>query len=167
MILNDTMGDTNNNTIHDSQHNDGLPSYDMAIAGQVPANPSVPYVYGGASTTQSQDMKKDVPPPPQHSFAGPSGSAPQRPFVPPRMPTTTVYNYMNPHTGEQVASLLPPDHPQMVCLQEGRHVRTVNFGPLGIIAAIIWFPLGIGLCLLDRRVKCKRCGIVLDEGLCH
>lgn len=37
---------------------------------------------------------------------------------------------------------------------------------LGVIAAIVWFPLGIGLCLLDRRVQCKRCGESIEEGLC-
>lgn len=37
----------------------------------------------------------------------------------------------------------------------------------GILAAIIWFPLGIGLCLLDKRVKCQRCGLVLENGVCH
>jgi hypothetical protein len=37
---------------------------------------------------------------------------------------------------------------------------------LGVIAAIVWFPLGIGLCLLDRRVQCKRCGEAIEEGLC-
>jgi Uncharacterized conserved protein (DUF2367) len=37
---------------------------------------------------------------------------------------------------------------------------------IGVIAAIVWFPLGIGLCLLDRRVQCKRCGESIEEGLC-
>jgi len=32
---------------------------------------------------------------------------------------------------------------------------------LGLIAAVVWFPLGIGLCLLDRTVTCKRCGAVI------
>jgi hypothetical protein len=36
----------------------------------------------------------------------------------------------------------------------------------GVLAAIIWFPLGIALCLLDRRVKCERCGETLEDGLC-
>ena len=37
---------------------------------------------------------------------------------------------------------------------------------LGVLAAIVWFPIGIACCLLDRRVKCARCGMTLDEGLC-
>ena len=37
---------------------------------------------------------------------------------------------------------------------------------LGVLAAIIWFPLGIALCLLDRRVRCERCGETLEDGLC-
>ncbi len=47
------------------------------------------------------------------------------------MPATTVYNYINPHNGERIVSLLPPDHPQMVCLQQGGHVARSKFGILG------------------------------------
>ncbi|KAI9060260.1 hypothetical protein FKP32DRAFT_1595659 [Trametes sanguinea] len=82
------------------------------------------------------------------------------------MPSTVVYNYVNPVTGERVVSLLPPDHPQMVCLQQGGHVARSKFGLLGILAAVFWFPLGVGLCLLDRKVYCERCGVMLDEGMC-
>lgn len=103
-------------------------------------------------------------------------------------PEATVYYYQDPRTGQRVASLLPPDHPQMVCLQAGEHVPETRYGFLGalcfhvllssdcvwahcfvlpgVIAAIVWFPLGIGLCLLDRRVQCKRCGESIEEGLC-
>lgn len=42
----------------------------------------------------------------------------------------------------------------------------LSFVLAGVIAAIVWFPLGIGLCLLDRRVQCKRCGESIEEGLC-
>ncbi|CAL1706875.1 unnamed protein product [Somion occarium] len=137
--------------------NDGLPTYDMAT-GQ--PSSSGPYVL--ESTAQAKDVK--VPVPPQYA-PPPSPGGPSRP--PLHMPPTRVYNYVNPNTHEHVASLLPPDHPQMVCLQEGRHVRETRFGLLGILAAVFWFPLGIGLCLLDRRVKCKRCGLVIDEGFCY
>ncbi|KAH7927527.1 hypothetical protein BV22DRAFT_1111061 [Leucogyrophana mollusca] len=78
----------------------------------------------------------------------------------------TVYHYMNPRTGDQLTSLLPPDHPEMICLQQGGHVEQTKYGILGILAAIVWFPLGIGLCLLDRRVRCKRCGYTIDDGMC-
>ncbi|GLB36952.1 putative uncharacterized conserved protein (DUF2367) [Lyophyllum shimeji] len=61
-----------------------------------------------------------------------------------------VHHYVNPTTGEQA----------------GQHVPQTNFGILGILAAVFWFPLGIGLCLLDRRVKCTRCGAMLNDGLC-
>ncbi|KAI0819962.1 hypothetical protein BC628DRAFT_1331463 [Trametes gibbosa] len=82
------------------------------------------------------------------------------------MPATPVYNYVNPHNGERIVSLLPPDHPQMVCLQQGGHVARSKFGILGVLAAIFWFPLGVGLCLLDRKVYCERCGVTIDEGVC-
>ncbi|KAI0249592.1 hypothetical protein BJV78DRAFT_1225985 [Lactifluus subvellereus] len=78
----------------------------------------------------------------------------------------TVYYYEDPRTGQRVASLLPPDHPQMVCLQAGAHVPETRYGCLGLFAAIVWFPLGIALCLLDRRVRCERCGESIEEGLC-
>ena len=39
-----------------------------------------------------------------------------------------------------------------------------GFVGAGIIAAIVWFPLGIGLCLLDRSVTCKRCGAIIKGG---
>lgn len=45
------------------------------------------------------------------------------------------------------------------------HVRFIHWHS-GILAAIFWFPLGIGCCMLDRKVECARCGMVLDEGLC-
>jgi hypothetical protein len=46
-------------------------------------------------------------------------------------PNPIVYHYTNPMTGEHVASLLPPDHPEMVCLQAGEHVPYTNYGLLG------------------------------------
>ncbi|EJD52482.1 hypothetical protein AURDEDRAFT_111162 [Auricularia subglabra TFB-10046 SS5] len=76
-----------------------------------------------------------------------------------------LHFYQNPWTGEQVASFLPPDHPEMVCLQEGRHLTKNSFGIVGVLAAVFWFPLGIALCMLDRRVKCTRCGRVLEDGI--
>lgn len=48
-----------------------------------------------------------------------------------QVPATTVYNYVNPLSGERVVSLLPPDHPQMVCLQQGGHSSASKFGILG------------------------------------
>ncbi|KAI6021504.1 hypothetical protein PISMIDRAFT_674509 [Pisolithus microcarpus 441] len=84
----------------------------------------------------------------------------------PTMQPTTVYHYHNLQTDDHLASLLPPDHPEMVCLQEGRHDTQTRFGILGLLAAIVWFPLGVGLCLLDRRVVCKRCGLLIDDGVC-
>ena len=99
-----------------------------------------------------------------------------------------VYNYINAATGERIVSLLPPNHPEMICLQSGMHVPHTRFGLLGehsivhtvyyytesenfrllsgILAAVFWFPFGIGLCLLDRRVRCHRCGLIIEDGVC-
>src|SRR6267154_3278601 len=49
----------------------------------------------------------------------------------PTMQQPTVYHYRNPTTGEHVASLLPPGHPDMLCLQQGGHVPTSEFGIAG------------------------------------
>ncbi|KAL1939865.1 hypothetical protein VTO73DRAFT_9565 [Trametes versicolor] len=131
------------------------PSYDTAVAG---GNISGTYIPEGAA--KAQDVK--VPPPSSDPYSAGQPSPAQYG----QMPAATVYNYINPHNGERIVSLLPPDHPQMVCLQQGGHVARSKFGILGILAAVFWFPLGVGLCLLDRKVYCERCGVTMDEGLC-
>jgi len=81
-------------------------------------------------------------------------------------PNMTFYQYHHPLSGEVISSPLPPDHPEMICLQEGMHIAETHFSFLGVLAAIFWFPLGVGLCLLDRRVRCRRCGMMISDGLC-
>ncbi|KAJ7680591.1 hypothetical protein DFH06DRAFT_1163613 [Mycena polygramma] len=123
--------------------NDSPPAYDEPRRVEPPKDvktPPVPVMNPGPS---------------YFAHAGPSS-----------LPNPVVYYYDNPLTGEHVASLLPPNHPEMICLQAGEHVPHTNFGLLGILAAVFWFPLGVGLCLLDRRVKCSRCGKVIDDGIC-
>jgi hypothetical protein len=44
-----------------------------------------------------------------------------------------VYHYQDPRTGQTFASLLAPDHPQMVCLQSGQHVPESRYGFLGAL----------------------------------
>ncbi|KZP34500.1 hypothetical protein FIBSPDRAFT_846628 [Athelia psychrophila] len=132
--------------------NDSPPSYDLATASGSE--------YAGTSTTPNAvpvDRKSA-------QSKAPAPTKPQ-PFRPPTMPEHTVYHYVHPVTNQHVASLLPPNHPQMICLQEGRHVPHTRFGVLGLLAAVFWFPLGIGLCLLDRKTTCSRCGLRVDEGL--
>ncbi|KAI0645648.1 hypothetical protein C8Q79DRAFT_965621 [Trametes meyenii] len=130
------------------------PSYDAAVND---SHTSGQYLPDGAA--KAQDIK--VPPPSDPYTAGQPMSLQAA-----QMPATVVYNYVSPTSGERIVSLLPPDHPQMVCLQQGGHVARSKFGILGILAAIFWFPLGVGVCLLDRKVYCERCGVVLDEGVC-
>ena len=45
----------------------------------------------------------------------------------------TVYNYINPMTNERVVSLLPPNHPEMICLQAGEHVKETSYGLIGMV----------------------------------
>jgi hypothetical protein len=58
-------------------------------------------------------------------------------YVPSPSTSATVYNYVNPRTGEHVVSLLPPDHPEMICLQAGEHIRETQFGLFGEIGLIL------------------------------
>jgi len=101
-----------------------------------------------------------------HPLPESSSSTPSHTTQPLSTPSPMVYNYINPVSGERVVSLLPPNHPEMICLQSGSHVPHTRFGLLGILAAVFWFPFGIGLCLLDRRVRCHRCGLAIDDGVC-
>ncbi|KAG0694072.1 hypothetical protein DFH29DRAFT_961582 [Suillus ampliporus] len=147
--------------IIDSQSNmvikhsaDNPPSYEYA-ANQTNPNEQPPSMSDKAANSPTQLL----PIPPNTVMAVHTRPAPM-------MQQPTVYHYQNPLTGDHVASLLPPDHPEMICLQQGGHVNETKFGILGILAAIVWFPLGIGLCLLDRRVKCRRCGTIIDNGIC-
>nr|GAT58518.1 predicted protein [Mycena chlorophos] len=116
----------------------------------------------------AQDLPpKDVKQKPQMT---PGPTVPYAPLAGPSYvpnPNPVVFHYHNPLTGEHVASLLPPDHPEMICLQAGEHMPLTSYSMLGWLAAIFWFPLGVGLCLLDRRVKCARCGKMLEDGLCN
>ncbi|KAH8118943.1 hypothetical protein DFH11DRAFT_1562033 [Phellopilus nigrolimitatus] len=126
------------------------PSYDYATGSDVPASGKHPVPSG----------------PDTYKPSSPETVQPPSPYVPgPSMtPGGMVYHYQNPTTGHIISTVLPPDHPEMLCMREGRHVRSTRFGLLGVLAAVFWFPLGIGLCLLDRRVVCTRCGHVIDDG---
>ncbi|RPD59954.1 hypothetical protein L226DRAFT_546123 [Lentinus tigrinus ALCF2SS1-7] len=165
MIVDPTSSQTSMSKDNTNEHDEHAqlppqappPSYEAVVAngGHVSGQ------YVPESAAKAQDVKVPIlPTPSSYQVAGPPPSQAGQP------PATVVYNYVNPMTGERIVSLLPPDHPQMVCLQQGGHITESKFGILGILAAIIWFPLGIGLCLLDRKVYCKRCGAILDDGMC-
>jgi hypothetical protein len=83
-------------------------------------------MYASPKSEPGKDIK--VPPAPSAPMVpttatSPGGAGPSSP--------THVYHYVNAATGDHVASLLPPDHPQMRCLQEGRHVTQTRYGVLG------------------------------------
>ncbi|KAG1871209.1 hypothetical protein DFJ58DRAFT_762804 [Suillus subalutaceus] len=136
---------------------DNPPSYDY-VAAQASSN--VEQQQPPLMTDKTANQQVQLPSVPPNSVTAVHGR------TMPMMQQPIIHHYQNPLTGEHIASLLPPNHPEMICLQEGQHVNETKFGILGILAAIVWFPLGIGLCLLDRRVKCKRCGVVIDNGIC-
>ena len=61
-----------------------------------------------------------------HSLPQPSYTA-----QPLSTPSPMVYNYLNPVSGDRIMSLLPPDHPEMICLQTGSHMPYTHYGLLG------------------------------------
>ncbi|KAH9987027.1 hypothetical protein BJV74DRAFT_885765 [Russula compacta] len=130
------------------------PAYESAISGTSSAPPPGKNTDASPRDTQPKGQPLMLADNPQLVY-GATSSEP------------TVYYYHDPRTGQRIASLLPPDHPQMVCLQSGAHVPETRYGCLGLLAAIVWFPLGIGICLLDRRVRCERCGESLEDGICN
>jgi hypothetical protein len=60
----------------------------------------------------------------------------------------TVFYYQDPRTGQRVASLLPPDHPQMVCLQAGEHVPETRYGFLGALCSHTSLSIVSGLMIV-------------------
>ncbi|KAF7792353.1 hypothetical protein EIP86_003389 [Pleurotus ostreatoroseus] len=141
-MTNHITSNTSNSTPLMGNSSDLPPTYDAAVTSEVNCKSDYDdlmydrrgakvfllaqgsYVPAGAADA------KDVKVPPndeQPQYAAPAGPPP---FMGPSMPPTTVYNYVNPVTHEVVASLLPPDHPQMVCLQQG-HDPQGRFGILG------------------------------------
>ncbi|KAF5386244.1 hypothetical protein D9615_002657 [Tricholomella constricta] len=139
------------------------PAYDVATDdGNNNTRPNAP------KAAPNLDVKRPMAETgPLHLHPGVNAVGPSRSAQPGYTQLPRVHHYVNPSTGEHVASLLPPDHPEMMCLQAGMHVPQTKYGVLGILAAVFWFPLGIGLCILDRRVKCTRCGAILNDGLCN
>lgn len=72
-------------------------------------------------------QSRQSPTPNANIVAGPSIPTPGIPT----MPQTRVYHYINPTNGNHITSLLPPEHPEMVCLQRGSHVEETKYGFLG------------------------------------
>ena len=74
-------------------------------------------------------------------FARKDAKAPQaeQPSMsqPQSTPSPTIYNYVHPVTREHIASLLPPNHPEMICLQQG-HVPQTRYGLLGKFPSFIF-----------------------------
>ncbi|KAF5383470.1 hypothetical protein D9757_006116 [Collybiopsis confluens] len=142
-----------------NQFNDNPPSYDSVAEGfdNKSQDAKHPLVEAKHPLAEALPNPSSVAPGPSSYSVHPATAI---------GPSPILYNYRDPLTQETVASLLPPDHPEMICLQSGEHITESHFGLLGILAAVFWFPLGVGLCLLDRKVKCRRCGVVIDGGMC-
>lgn len=89
-------------------------------------------------TDENEDTPKRIAPQsPTIVHRAESAPGPSYFLQPSSTPQPTVYNYTNPATGERIVSLLPPDHPEMVCLQSGSHVPETHFGLLGKCLSIL------------------------------
>ncbi|KAI5119812.1 hypothetical protein M0805_006945 [Coniferiporia weirii] len=126
---------------------DGLsrppPSYDHAVTAA--------YVTGaGPSSPSSLPQEVPAPTPAPAAAAATSGE--------------TQLQYQYPSTSH---AELPPDHLlETICpAGPGGHFYTKRFGLAGIITAVLLFPFGIILCMLDRRVVCVRCGQATESGI--
>lgn len=141
------------------------PSYDLAMSGM---SPSAFTLLGEAADLDTESGATDKKPPLDAKLAPQQPQQPRPQFQMGAGPSRSgpmVYHYQSDATGHQITTFLPPDHPEMICLQEGRHIKETKYGLLGVLAAVFWFPLGVGLCILDRRVRCRRCGQSINDGL--
>ncbi|KIM26930.1 hypothetical protein M408DRAFT_330298 [Serendipita vermifera MAFF 305830] len=78
-----------------------------------------------------------------------------------------AYSYDTSSTERYAPPPFPPQDQldrEALCQQSGGHVTRTRFGPGGIAAALLWFPLGLGAMWLDRKVTCERCQKVLRKG---
>ncbi|KAF8329307.1 hypothetical protein F5887DRAFT_1287725 [Amanita rubescens] len=124
----------------------------------------------GMTNKHNEATQPDDPPPYDPGLPGTSHAEPP-PFAAidehERLITTApAYGTEPPSVYLLTDEHIPPGHSQMACVQAGTHDIQTSFGLLGLLAAIFWFPVGIGCCLLDRRTTCRRCGAVLSTGFC-
>ncbi|KAG8956324.1 hypothetical protein FRC04_004404 [Tulasnella sp. 424] len=116
------------------------PSYETAVAGSShqPLMSQGPFSYTGETKAGSiskapagVDSKSSPPSSPKLPPTTTYYPTPTRGAGPSSPSGVTVYNYQNPRTGHVITSLLPPDHPEMICLQEGQHITHSRFGLTG------------------------------------
>lgn len=125
---------------HSAESADSPPSYDYVAAQATSSLSSICFILDYQLFTIISDVGEQQPPLMNDKNAN---QQVQLPSIPPNtvmavhsrpaplVQQPIVYHYQNPLTGERIASLLPPDHPEMICLQQGAHVNETKFGILG------------------------------------
>ncbi|KAI5119811.1 hypothetical protein M0805_006944 [Coniferiporia weirii] len=122
-----------------------------------------------APTTGEENGLPKNPPSYDHATAGAGPSS--RSSLPQEVPAAaadatngeTNLHYQHPTTGR---AAFPPGHLEILCpAGPGGHIYTRRFGVAGIITAVLLFPFGVILCMLDRRVACMRCGQIIEDGI--
>ena len=110
-----TFVDCAHQSLASSQVDVGKQKPDESIARQM----LIPHPLPASASSPSPMAYEYISPQPSHTAQ------------PLSTPSPMVYNYINPVSGERVVSLLPPNHPEMICLQSGSHVPHTRFGLLG------------------------------------
>ena len=112
---------------------DSPPSYDAATDACKLHTPTNRHLFTHLSNVVPADKNKHraVAPPTTNESQSLAPYSTSTTTQPTRVLSPTVYNYTNPRTGERIVSLLPPNHPEMICLQEGMHVPHTKYGLLG------------------------------------
>jgi hypothetical protein len=54
--------------------------------------------------------------------------------------------------------------PDVQCQQQG-HIITTTYGVVGLLSAILFFPCGVIVCMMDKTERCARCHQVFRRGL--
>ncbi|XP_021957145.1 brain protein I3 [Folsomia candida] len=135
----------------------GKPSGQSAPPGYLPGGEFHPsqsaYQYGGGDLPPPYYSTGPVPPPQGWSTAG-------FPPPPPNYGTTPTYGSTNVILSEPV--MFPATQVIIVggCPACRVGVLEDNFSCLGVLCAIMFFPLGILCCLALRDKRCTNCGAI-------
>ncbi|KAF5381729.1 hypothetical protein D9615_005538 [Tricholomella constricta] len=102
-----------------------------------------------ASSNQTPDAQRQGPPP--HWQQAPQPQWAQAPH-PAQMPSQPTREMSAAQMGEQYRAA------QFAQCAQGNHSRTRKYGVCGIIAAVVFFPIGLICLCLDSEEVCTRCG---------
>ncbi|KAL7415780.1 hypothetical protein BDY24DRAFT_382208 [Mrakia frigida] len=128
------------------------PSYEASVSSS--PSPS-------SSSSPNQPLLTHVASLPSRNLPPPKGASPAGTD---QSNGPLVHYFVQPGpNGRMISTNLGPETEEMRCLMEG-HLAQSKFGIIGILSTIFFFPWGLAVCALDRKVVCKRCKQVIDPG---